>query len=251
MKTLYVTDFDDTLAKTDANVHLTKQSGEKVVLSPEEYAVYDAEDGDQFDFSEFEQLKNPKAITRFTELLKRVIEEKKADKIAVLTARGHTKPIAKFLQAMGITSGVSIAALGDSNPQRKANYIEKHIKDGFTRVAFIDDSPKNIAAVDALKTQYPEVKLITHHVKHQDQQKTEPIDATGASTPVPTPTTPQSNSPRVTKADMASLYKTKITNPKTGKQILVLTALKNKDHPMYKHAMGMVTQMARKKNPNN
>jgi len=175
MKTLYVTDFDDTLAKTDANVHVTSGDGKSRTMSPEEYAVYDPQPDDQFDFSEFEQLKNPKAINRFTELLKRVIDEKRADKVAVLTARGHTKPIAKFLQAMGINSGVSIAALGDSNPKRKANYIEKHINDGYSRVLFVDDSPKNVDAVNQLKAKYPEVKLLAHQVKHQDQKQTTPV----------------------------------------------------------------------------
>lgn len=174
MKTLYVTDFDDTLAKTDANVHVTKASGKKVTMSPEEYAVYDAEEGDTFDFSEFEQLKNPREITRFTELLKRVVDEKKADKVVVLTARGHTKPIAKFLQGMGITTGITIAALGDANPQRKANYIEKHIRDGYGRIAFVDDSPKNVAAVNSLKDKYPQIKLLTHQVKHSEQEPKKP-----------------------------------------------------------------------------
>ena len=190
MKTLYVTDFDDTLAKTDANVYVTSGDGKTKTLSPEEYAVYEPEPDDKFDFSEFEQLKNPKAVTRFTELLKRVIGEKRADKVAVLTARGHTKPIAKFLQAMGITSGVSIAALGDSNPQRKANYIEKHIKDGFTRIAFVDDSPKNIDAVDKLKEKYPEVKLLTHKVDPH-KEKTEPMDTSDSGNkPKVSPTSP-------------------------------------------------------------
>lgn len=176
MKTLYVTDFDDTLVKTDANVYVTKSDGKKVTLSPEEYAVYDVQPDDKFDFSEFEDLKNPRPITRFAELLKRVIDEKKADKVAVLTARGHTKPIAQFLKSLGITTGVSIAALGDSNPQRKANYIEKHIKDGYTRVLFVDDSPKNIASVNGLKEKYPNARIIAHHVKetgHEEKSSSE------------------------------------------------------------------------------
>lgn len=171
MKTLYVTDFDDTLVKTDANVYVTTADGKKVTMSPEEYAVYDIQQGDTFDFSEFEDLKNPKPITRFAELLKRVVKDEKADKVAVLTARGHTKPISKFLQSMGIESGVSIAALGDSNPQRKANYIEKHINDGYGRVLFIDDSPKNIQAVKALQHKYPKTKIIAHHVKPEHEPK--------------------------------------------------------------------------------
>jgi hypothetical protein len=244
MKTLFVTDFDDTLAKTDANVYVTSGDGTKHTMSPEEYAVYEPKSDDTFDFSEFEHLKNPRAVTRFTDLLKRVIGGKKADKVAVLTARGHTKPIAKFLQAMGIKSGVSIAALGDSNPQRKANYIEKHINDGFTRVLFVDDSPKNIDAVDKLKTKYPDVKMLTHKVD-TNKEKTEPIATGSKPSPASTPST------KVTKPDLEKVYRSKITNPKTGKQILVLTALKNKTHPMHKQAMGMVAQMARQKNPNN
>jgi hypothetical protein len=248
MKTLYVTDFDDTLVKTDANVYLTKTDGEKVTLSPEEYAVYDIQSGDTFDFSEFEDLKNPKPISRFTELLKKVVQGKKADKVAVLTARGHTKPIAKFLQSLGIKTGVSIAALGDSNPQRKANYIEKHIKSGYDRVAFVDDSPKNIAAVDALRDKYPETKLLTHKVDpHKEKTTTGAQDDTPAQTKKPVV---QKSSQRVTKADLGNVYRSKITNPTTGKQVLVLTALKNKNHPMHKQAMGMVAQMARQKNPN-
>lgn len=180
MKTLYVTDFDDTLAKTDANVHMTDAEGKAHTMSPEEYAVYDPQPGDSFDFSEFEQLKNPRAITRFTELLKRVIDEKKADKVVVLTARNHTKPIAKFLQAMGIQSGVSIAALGDADPKRKANYIEKHIKDGFTRVLFVDDSHKNVSAVKQLRSQYPSVRLIAHQVKPVDQKQTKKLTVRGS-----------------------------------------------------------------------
>jgi len=245
MKTLYVTDFDDTLAKTDANVYVTSGDGKKKTMSPEEYAVYEPKPDDKFDFSEFEQLKNPRAVTRFTTLLKRVIGEKRADKIAVLTARGHTKPVAKFLQAMGITSGVSIAALGDSNPQRKANYIEKHINDGYGRVLFVDDSPKNIQAVDKLKEKYPSVKLLTHKVEPH-KEKTEPID-----TPDTKQTPSTTSSAKVTKVDLEKIYRSKITNPQTGKQILVLTALKNKTHPMHRQAMGMVAQMARQKNPNN
>lgn len=250
MKTLYVTDFDDTLVKTDANVYLTKADGEKRTLSPEEYAVYDIQQGDNFDFSEFEDLKNPKPITRFTDLLKKVVADKKADKVAVLTARGHTRPIAKFLQSLGIKTGVSIAALGDSNPQRKANYIEKHIKSGYDRVAFVDDSPKNIAAVDALRDKYPETKLLTHKVDPH-KEKVDTSTTTKDVVPQKQKSAAQGKkTPRVSMGDMDKLYRTKIKNPSTGKDILLITALKNKNHPAHTQAMGMVAQMARQKNPN-
>jgi len=165
-KTLFVSDFDDTLAQTDAMVYVVKSDGERIEMTPEEYAVYDPDPIDTFDFSDFEQLKNPRPITRFVKLLKKAIAHPAVDKVAVLTARNHTKPVAQFLRMHGIDRGVAIAALGDSNPQRKANYIDKHIdRDGYTRVAFLDDSPKNVAAVKQLQQKHPHVKLLVHKVE--------------------------------------------------------------------------------------
>jgi len=224
-KTLYVTDFDDTLAKTDAKIYLTKKNGKQVTLTPAQYAVYDEEDGDQFDFSDFEELKNPQPINRFVDLLKRVVEGKKAHKVTVLTARGHTKPIKTFLEAIGITGNVSIAALGNADPQLKANYIEKHIKSGYDRIAFIDDSEKNIKAVSTLKTKYPNVKLLVHHAKEDGK-----------------PSSPK-------KGVLTQLLNSKVKNPQTGNDILVRTALKyDKSHPAYRLAHQMVQSYAQKHN---
>ena len=39
--------------------------------------------------------------------------------------------------------------------------IENEIKKGYTTIYFMDDSIKNIRAVDALKRKYPNIKLIT------------------------------------------------------------------------------------------
>jgi hypothetical protein len=171
-KTLFVTDFDDTLARTDAKV-IVVRNGNRIEMDPAEYATYEEQPGDQFDFSEFEQLKNPRPIQRFVKLLKAAVES--ADKVVVLTARGHTRPVAQFLKMIGIRSGsVAIAALGDSNPEKKARYIEKQIQDGYTRVAFVDDSPKNIEAVNKLKAKYPDVKMLVHQVKEPEEPTTSP-----------------------------------------------------------------------------
>jgi hypothetical protein len=169
-KTLFVSDFDDTLAQTDAKIIITKASGEVVEMDPPDYAVYTPEPGDKFDFSEFEQLKNPRPIQRFVKLLKNAANNKNVDKVSILTARGHTRPVAQFLKMMGVTSGVSIAAIGSSDPQKKADYIEKHIKDGYDRIAFIDDSPKNVQAVKKLRDTYPEVKILIHQAKEHPEE---------------------------------------------------------------------------------
>jgi hypothetical protein len=114
---------------------------------------------------------------------------------------------------------------------------------------FIDDSPKNIQAVNNLKEKYPNVKLIAHKVEPH-KEKTQSMDATKADNKK-TSASASSPSRKVSTGDLDAIYRSKITNPKTGKQIMVLTALKNKNHPMHKQAMGMVAQMARQKNPNN
>jgi hypothetical protein len=161
-KTLFVSDFDDTLAQTDARVFVIR-NGKRIPMSPEQYAVYQERPGDKFDFSEFNELKNPRPIIRFSKLLRAAVLDKKADKVVVLTARGHTRPVAQFLKMIGIKTGVSIAALGSSDPQKKADYIDKHIqRDGYDRVAFVDDSPKNIEAVRALQKKHPKVKILAH-----------------------------------------------------------------------------------------
>lgn len=171
-KTLFVTDFDDTLAMTDANVILVR-GDERTSLTPAEFAVYEPEKGDTFDFSQFDQLINPRPIQRFTKLLQKAVHEKKADKVVVLTARNHTRPVAQFLKMIGIESGVAIAALGDANPEKKARYIEKQIGDGYNRVVFVDDSAKNVAAVNRLKGKYPDVKLVVHQATDHATQSSD------------------------------------------------------------------------------
>lgn len=170
-KTLFVSDFDDTLAMTDANVILIR-NGKRTSLTPAEFAVYEPKPGDNFDFSEFDQLINPRPIQRFVRLMQKAVHEKKADKVVVLTARNHTRPVAQFLKMIGITSGVAIAALGDANPEKKARYIEKQIQDGYDRVLFVDDSAKNVAAVKRLQDKYPEAKIVVHQAKEHEAPHT-------------------------------------------------------------------------------
>ena len=53
---LRVFDFDDTLAKSDALIYLTKADGTEIELDPGEYAVYKEEPGDEFDFRDFNKI---------------------------------------------------------------------------------------------------------------------------------------------------------------------------------------------------
>lgn len=222
-KTAYITDFDDTLVHTDARVVVIDKDGNRKEISPAEYAAYEKQSGDKFDYSDFEQLKNPRPIKKYVDLLKKVIDQKKADKVIVLTARGHTKPIAKFLQTQGITSGITVAALGDSDPMEKARYIEKHIKDGYTSIAFIDDAPKNVEAVKSLTDKYPEAKLVVQQVKEKD--------------------TPNPGVTSTKQTKLKDLLTHKIKNPQTDREILVKSALGyNKESPVRRAAMNYISK---------
>ena len=90
-------------------------------------------------------------------------------KVTILTARKLAFPVRKFFKdEYGMD--VYVVALGSNNPKDKADWIEKHIKKGYTDIAFMDDSSKNIRAVDMLKSKYPNIRIKTHLVREQIEE---------------------------------------------------------------------------------
>ena len=166
-KKLRVYDFDDTLVFTNSFIYITHKNGTKSKLTPAQYATYVPKPGDVYDFSDFEKVKNPKIIKGVFELLKRMTEKDKGDRgVYILTARSAYKPVYDFIRQSGI-KGVHVIAVGDNNPEKKADWIEQQIREeGYDDVFFIDDSLKNIHAVRNRLKQYPNVKQKIQHIKH-------------------------------------------------------------------------------------
>jgi phosphoglycolate phosphatase-like HAD superfamily hydrolase len=163
-KKLRVFDMDDTLVTTDSYIYVTHKNGRRSKLTPGQYAVYTPKPGDGFDYSDFQQLNNPKIIKAYFEVLRRTAA--KNDTVYILTARSAYKPIKKFIDDTGIRN-VYVVALGDSNPEKKADWIENMIKkDGYDDVYFIDDSSKNIEAVRKRLRGYPNIKTKLQLAKH-------------------------------------------------------------------------------------
>lgn len=157
-KKLRVFDFDDTIAKSNSKVKVTHKDGTVSMLKPGEYAVYDKQEGDRFDYSEFKKLIDPKEIKAVVRIIRRMYDAAGERKIAILTARGSTAPIKRFMDLIGVRN-IQIVGLNSSDPQKKADWIEDRItKDGYNNIFFIDDSEKNVKAVSALKAKYPNVK---------------------------------------------------------------------------------------------
>jgi hypothetical protein len=166
---LRVFDFDDTLAVTDSMIILTKATGEQIKQTPGEWATYTPEPGDEFDYSEFAgELMNPREIKDYMNILRRVLGAgTDGRKVVILTARAEAarQGIINFLQDIGLNvNDIEIVTLGESDPQFKARWIEDKINSGYDDVYFVDDSDKNIAAVQALAVKYPNIKLRTQLV---------------------------------------------------------------------------------------
>lgn len=172
-KVLRVFDFDDTLAKSTSYIYITHIDGTKTTLDPAQYAKYEPRVGDKFDFKDFNRmLNNPIIIKRNVDLLKRMISSPEK-KVTILTARKLGFPI-KYWFKNNLGLDVYVVALGDNNPQAKSDWIEKHIKKGYTDIAFMDDSIKNVRAIAALQTKYPDIRLksllAVEHLTYSEQK---------------------------------------------------------------------------------
>ena len=160
---LSIFDFDDTLVKSLSWVYVIKDGKEIKKLDAAEFAVYKAKKGETFDFRDFDRkLRNPKLIKRNVDLLRKQLK-KGGRKVTILTDRRLGAPINHFFKTIGIQPYV--VPLGSANPQDKADWIEAEILKGYDPIYFMDDSPKNIKAVDKLKKKYPDKKIVTKLVK--------------------------------------------------------------------------------------
>ncbi len=168
-KVLRVFDFDDTIATTVSYIYVNHKDGSTTKLDPADYATYNEKPGDEFDFKDFNRkLNKPKVIKRNFKLLQRMLDNP-SKKVTILTARKLAFPVRKFLKDK-YGMDVYVVALGSNNPKDKADWIEKHIKKGYTDIAFMDDSSKNIKAVDRLKSKYPDIRIKKHLVREQIEE---------------------------------------------------------------------------------
>jgi len=168
-KVLSVFDFDDTIAKSDAWVYVIRGGRTIKKLDPAEFAVYKPRPGEEFNFKEFDRkIRNPRLIKQNADLLRKQLEKarkasKGSRKVTILTARRLGQPVTSFLKTVGIDAYV--VPLGSADPQKKADWIEQQIKKGYDTIYFMDDSNKNISAVDNMLKQYPNVQSITKLIK--------------------------------------------------------------------------------------
>ena len=231
-KKLRVFDFDDTLVQTKSNIYITHKDGKKSTLTPGEYAVYEPKEGDDFDFSDFQKVNDPQEIKGVTNLLKKIVNAAGERTVAILTARAAYQPVKQYLNDIGLKN-IFVAALGSSDPQHKADWIEDKIKKGYNDVFFIDDSHKNVKAVEALKDKYPNIKMKVQHVKHEVPT----LPKSTKNTDMKKDEKPKADINKLSSVlPKVALPKT-IKNPETGNNIKLKSALNyDKKSPVFKLA---------------
>jgi len=234
-KKLRVFDFDDTLVKTKSNIYIKHKDGKESKLTPGEYAVYEPKKGDQFDFSDFEKVKQPQEIKGVTRLLKNIARVGGSE-IVILTARSAYKPIKDYLSDIGLDK-LYVVALADSDPQKKADWIEDKIKNGVNDVFFIDDSHKNVSVVKALSKKYPNISLKVRHVQHDIPNPPKQSNMKSQKDKEATKKFEPKKNDMILKSLLSKDLDKKIKNPETGKMIKIKTALGyEKNKPAFKAA---------------
>ncbi len=139
--TLYIFDFDDTLASTDSHVRVIKSDGSIERLNSRDFAAYRQEPGDQLDFSEFDKAEgNP--IKASVKDMEKAVADHGIDNVYIVTARSVSEPVEEFLVNFGITVPGVVATAGSEG---KATWLTRQLETkNYERVVVYEDCNKNI-----------------------------------------------------------------------------------------------------------
>lgn len=157
LRKAYIFDFDDTLVKTDAKIHVHKNGKYLRSLTPEEFNGYQKPEDEEIDVSEF---KDPRIIMKARPLkmwaaLKNIDSAIKqgrtASDIFILTARSAIAqtPIYNFFKNRDINIPEDhIITIGDDKgeiniPEEKKKILKELVKQ-YDNITFFDDNIENI-----------------------------------------------------------------------------------------------------------
>ena len=149
IKKLRIFDLDDTLFETEAKVIVISSDDTSREITPAEYAVYEPQPGDKFDFSQFQTLINPTLIRSIGKRFYKITQSTGPDrKTVILTARGsEAAPHIRDIIRKYFRVDIEVITLGTGDPMAKANWILNKIQnEGYNDIFFVDDSSKNILA---------------------------------------------------------------------------------------------------------
>jgi len=171
-KPLYIFDFDDTLALSDAVVIITHKDGEIEELTSGEYATYKKQVGDIFDFEQFHRYPPNGRVIRETFVeLNNALSKYSSNDVVILTAREYCEPIIKFLKDNGVTKIPTMKCVGGADPMLKGSYVSEKIKEeGYTEVYVFEDSTDNLIAIGNAIKPFKNVSYYPTHVEAHGKQ---------------------------------------------------------------------------------
>jgi len=158
LKKLRIFDLDDTLFETEAKVIVISSDGTRREITPAEYAVYEPQPGDKFDFSQFHTIINPTLIRSIGKRFYKITQSTGTDrKTVILTARGpEAAPHIKDIIRKYFRVNIEVVTLATGDPMAKANWIKDKIEnEGYNDIFFVDDSKKNILATYRTISNFP------------------------------------------------------------------------------------------------
>ena len=152
-------DFDDTLVFTKSLIKYTKPDGTRGSLNAEQYAKnYESltELGYKWDFSEFNEVKNPSLAPLFNKAIK--LQKKFGpEHMYIVTARpSQSAPaIHGYLKSKGLNIPFkNITGLGNSTSEAKGLWVAEKIGEGYNDIYFADDALQNVQAVKNVVDQF-------------------------------------------------------------------------------------------------
>lgn len=152
----FVFDFDDTLAFTNARVHVLSPCKSQVMasLTPQEFNTHKLNAGESFDFSDFDRASFILNGTpsKLIDLAKEVFSE--GHSVFILTARNDcvSSAIAEWLTDFGIVAR-EVHCVGEKGTDiaKAKRKVLLSIIENFDRVWFFDDDARNIELAKKLK----------------------------------------------------------------------------------------------------
>lgn len=155
-KSLWIFDFDDTLAVDKAKVNVVDKDTKKVIhsLTSDKFKSYKLKDGEAFDFEGHSE-KDVEAdiIPATMKIMRQVLA--RGGRTVILTGRANGAGVERYLKSMGID--IEVVAIGrkakgshEGIARAKRDWIAGEIDKGYNDIEVFDDNALNIEYIKKL-----------------------------------------------------------------------------------------------------
>lgn len=152
-ETLYIFDFDDTIALTNSHVRVIRKNSRVDRLDSREFAKYRYIDGDELDFSEFSRAEGDLIDNTVSEM-QNAIRAHGIENVYIVTARAEASPVFEFLSSFNMAVPEVVATSGSAG---KAPWLSrKLLMNNYDQVIVYEDCRKNIKMLKDVVEAYNE-----------------------------------------------------------------------------------------------